>query len=114
MPSTIGSLVNIDERLAARGKPRIFAPGSWWFNEASRFYQHPTAREWWGQIGRGGAKSSVIYRIAENETIFGDFDIPLCERHWATIKSKNRDEASKALGIIASDLDDLEVRHRVG
>ncbi len=113
MTATLDSLARLDRRLAKTGRPRIFAPGSWWFAEATAFYGHPTAREWWARCGRGGSKSTVIYRIAENETLFGDWTITPGERHWATIKSRSKEEAAKALGIIAADFTVLGVKHQL-
>ncbi len=109
MSASLETLVGCDERLAESGRPRIFAPGSWWHGQAKAFYTG-TAREWWARVGRGGIKSGVIYRLAENETCFGDWKIPPGERHWAVIKSKSKEEAAKGLGIIAAELTALGVK----
>lgn len=110
MTATLETLVGLDERLAAQGRPLVFASGSWWRAEAERVYGHPTAREWAAQVGRGGAKSTVLYRVAINETLFGDFIVPPGERHYAVIKSRSKEEAGKALGIISHELTLLGVR----
>ena len=62
--------------------------------------------------GRGSAKSTLLYKIALNETLFGDFVIPPGERHAAMLTSRLKDEASKAIGILSHYLRLLGVRHQ--
>ena len=108
--ATFRTLDLLDKKLALAGQARVFAQGTWWRAEVKAFYEHGGA-EWWAQVGRGGAKSTVIYRVALNESLYGTWTIPPGETHFAMIKSRNKEEAGKAIGILSEYLTALGVDH---
>jgi len=106
--SSFETLIGIDDVLvAAGGKPL----SDWWRDRLREFYTHPTARTLAVCAGRGSAKSTALYRVALNETLFGAFDVPRGERHWSSLTSVSVAEASKGLDIISAWLNDLGVSH---
>lgn len=101
-PEILRGLLEIDARLAARGVPEL---SDFWRGEVEAFYLHPTARSWVAQIGRGGAKTTQgIVKTAIAETLFGQFKIPIGERHYFAIVSANVDETAKTLRVVGSNL----------
>jgi hypothetical protein len=92
--------------LAGQGFP---PDGPWWDGETERFLTHPTAMTWGARVGRGGAKSTALVRLAVAVTVFDEFTIPPGERHYAVIVSENIDEAANRLRLIGAYLDALGV-----
>ena len=90
--SSFATLLNLRERLAAKGVKPL---GEWWLDGLREWYASPTARTFAVCAGRGSAKSHALYLVALNETLFGDFDVPIGERHAACITSRLKDEAAK-------------------
>ncbi len=100
-----------DARLEKAGQPPC---SPWWRAELTKFfdaYESGAADEYWTCVGRGGAKSTALYKVALFFTLFGEFDIPKHETHYATLISRNRTEATKGAAIIARWLDALGVKH---
>lgn len=106
--ATFETLSALDARLAKSGVPPLTA---WWRDTLRDWYRHPTARTLAVCAGRGSAKSTMLYKIALNETIFGDFLIPTGERHWASLTSRMKDEAAKGIDILSAWLKIIGVRH---
>lgn len=105
--TTFADFIAFDDRLAAKGVPPL---SSWWRDEARRYFDSGVL-DWTVCAGRGAAKSTALYKLACCETLVGDFAIPPGERHWASITSRAKDEASKALGILSGWLRLLGVAH---
>jgi hypothetical protein len=109
--SLSASFLKFDDRLSSLGVPPL---SDWWRGHVSRYldaYEGGTALEFWACAGRGGAKSTALYRLACFFALAGKFDVPNGERHYATILSRRIDEAAKGLSIISSWLRLLEVPH---
>ncbi len=100
-------LEQLDERLA----PAFPTMSPFWLSETRRFYTHPTAKTWSARVGRGGAKSTQIVKIAFAETIAGSFAIPPGEVHWFAIVSENKDEAAGRLRLIEALLDAMKMEY---
>jgi hypothetical protein len=85
----------------------------WWRDELTKFFDayEDGNTEWWICAGRGGAKSTVLYKLCVFFTLFGDFDIPPAETHYAVGISRNLKEAEKATPIISRWLTSLGVEH---
>lgn len=109
--STFGTLIALDDQLAGHGVPPLSA---WWRDTLREWYEHPSALDLVVCAGRGAAKSSALYKVTLNETLFGDFAIPPGERHWASLSSRAKSEASKALDILGHWLSFLRVPHTRG
>ena len=62
-------------------------------------------------MGRGAAKSTCLYKLATFFALFGVFDVPSGERHFAIVLSRLKEEASKGITIIAAWLRMLNVAH---
>lgn len=100
MSATFESLLSLDERLVRAGIPPLT---SWW---------KTTLREWYAggrrrlvaQVGRGGAKSHTLAKVAINETMFGAHVVPPGERHFAVLVAENVSEASGRLRFIETAL----------
>jgi hypothetical protein len=100
-----------DAELAKHGQP---ACSDFWQREVKRFldaWEEGRALEWWAAVGRGGAKSTVIYKLSLFFTLHVSFDIPIHEVHYATIISRNKIEAAKSLAIISRWLTALNIAH---
>jgi hypothetical protein len=101
-----------DDRLGSLGVPRL---SDWWRLQVRRYldaHEAGAASEFWACAGRGGAKSTCAYKLATFAALFGRFDIPADERHYAIVLSRMRVEAEKGLEIIAGWLRKLGVPHR--
>jgi hypothetical protein len=88
------------------------APSEWWLGHICRWlvaYERGEVLEFWACVGRGGAKSTVLYLLALFFSLRGDFEIPAAERHYAICMSRHRDEAAKGLAIIARWLELLGI-----
>lgn len=107
MSATLQTLLTLDRELVARDF-RPLTP--WWAAEAERFYASG-ARNWIARVGRSGTKSTTLVKIAMNETLFGDWDVPPGELHFMPIVSENMDEARNRLRLIASMLERLGINH---
>lgn len=106
MSATFDTLLALDRKLAAKG----FLPMTErWAQEARRFYDHPTALRWVARVGRGGTKSTMLVKLAMNETLFGDWAVPPGEVHYAVFVSENKDEAAARLRLIEAQLDALRI-----
>jgi hypothetical protein len=109
--SLSASFLKFDDRLASLGVPPL---SEWWRGHVSRYldaYEAGTALEFWAAAGRGGAKSSCLYKLALFFTLAGKFAVPAGERHYATILSRRVDEASKGIALISAWLRLLKVEH---
>lgn len=109
MTATIDTLLELDDALTAKGFPPLSR--QWWRPELVRFYTHPTATTHAARVGRGGAKSTAMCKVALNEALFGDWVIPPGERHWALFVSENRDEAANRIRLLDAYLTALGIAH---
>ncbi len=108
--SLFDQFVAFDDKLASTGQP---ACSPFWRGELQRFldaYEAGTSFEWWGCVGRGGAKSTTIYKLALFFLLFGAFEIPPHETHYAVVISRNKIEASKGLVIVSRWLQALGIK----
>jgi hypothetical protein len=92
--ATFESLMWFDERLTAHGEYPLPA---FWVEQARRLYEHPTANTLVARCGRGSVKSGFGSRIALNEVLAGDFDVPESEIHYWVDISENKPEALQRL-----------------
>jgi hypothetical protein len=102
-----------DQRLASHGVPPLTA---WWREGIGRWldaYEQGTILELWACVGRGSSKSTALYKLALFFALFGAFEIPPGERHYAIILSRLVSEAAKGISIISRWLTLLRVKHRV-
>ncbi|AKV04563.1 hypothetical protein AKJ09_11226 [Labilithrix luteola] len=87
----------------------------WWRDGIGEWldaYEQGQVLELFACVGRGAAKSTVLYKLGLFFTLFGDFDVPPGERHYAVVLSRFKDEATKGILIISGWLRLLGVRHR--
>jgi hypothetical protein len=104
--------LRFDDELARFDVPPLSA---WWREQVRRYfdaYERGEALEFWACVGRGGSKSTALYKLATYEALFGSFTIPSDERHYAIVLSRVRSEAEKGLLIISSWLKKLRIDHR--
>lgn len=102
------TLMEMDEKLARVG----FQPMTpWWKKQAKRFYE-TNARLWAARVGRGGVKSTTMAKLAANETLNSDWQIPPGEIHYMSVVSENKDEAQNRLRLLEGYLRALCVRYR--
>jgi hypothetical protein len=104
---------DLDDALASHGVPPLT---TWWRAGIGRWldaYEQGHALRLVACVGRGAAKSTALYKLALFFTLFGDFAIPIGERHFAIVLSRLKEEASKGIGIIARWLTLLQVPHHV-
>lgn len=102
----------LDDALAARGVPALTA---WWRDGVGAWldaYERGCVLELWACVGRGAAKSTALYKLALFFALFGAFDVPVGEVHYAVVISRLTEEAQKGIAIIARWLTLLEVPHR--
>jgi hypothetical protein len=102
-----------DDRLASHGVPPLT---DWWrlgIGDWLDSYEAGGALELWACVGRGASKSTALSKLAAFFTLFGDFAVPPGERHFAIVLSRLKEEAAKAIVIIASWLRLLGVAHHV-
>jgi len=102
------------DTLAARGGPPLT---SWWCDRSVGAwldaYEQRHVLEFWACVGRGAAKSTVLYLLALFFTLLGSFEVPLGERHFAIVLSRLKEEATKGIAIISHWLTLLGIAHRV-
>lgn len=105
MSATYETFMGLRERLAEAA----FPPGlPWWNTQAERFYRSG-AKRFAARVGRGGAKSTNMVDFAINETVFGDWTIPIGEVHFFAFVSQNKSEAAQRLRQIAARLRALKI-----
>ena len=105
--------IRFDDALVAKGVPPCTA---WWREHIGAWldaYEHRRVLELWGAVGRGAAKSTALYKLALFFTLFGRFEVPEGERHFAIVLSRLKEEAAKGIAIIARWMTLLGVKHRV-
>jgi len=103
----------LDDRLAKLGVPPLT---SWWREHVGGWldaYETGGALEFWACAGRGSAKSTAIYKLALFFAVFGDFAVPVGEKHYAIILSRLKEEAGKGVAIIDRWLELLAVPHHL-
>jgi hypothetical protein len=103
--------LRFDDALAEHGVPPLTA---WWREGIGAWldaYEAGGALEFWACVGRGAAKSTALYKLATFFALFGDFDVPPGERHFAIILSRLKEEAAKGVQIINRWLTLLDVPH---
>jgi hypothetical protein len=110
MAATFETLLRIDAALVTAGHPPLT---DWWKTQLERFYSHPTARALVARVGRGGVKSHTSAKVGLNETIFGDWRVPLGERHFWAFVSISKDEAAQRLQLLGSFLRSLAIEFDV-
>jgi hypothetical protein len=113
--SLAAQFIAMDDALAAKAVPPLPA---WWRAGKREFltrYERDGVCELHSNVGRGGIKSVSLYKSATFFSVFGDFQIPPDERHYAIILSATKNEAEKGISIIAGYLTKLGVKFsRVG
>lgn len=112
-PSLREQFLALDDTLAREGVPPLT---TWWRDGIGAWldaYEAGDALELCACVGRGAAKSTALYKLALFFTLFGDFAVPIGERHYAVVLSRLVSEASKGIHIIARWMTLLGVRHRV-
>jgi hypothetical protein len=105
--------LEFDDSLASHGVPPLT---DWWRAGIGRWldaYERDHVLRLVACVGRGAAKSTALYKLAAFFTIFGDFAIPIGERHFAIVLSRLKEEATKGISIIARWLTLLGVPHHV-
>ena len=107
MTASYASLIKICERLE-RAKRHGLTP--FWSTVAERLYGGD-ADTLVAQVGRGGIKSGFGSRIALNEVINGDFEVPQGELHYWIDVSENKAEASQRLRQYENYLDVLGIAY---
>lgn len=90
MAATFESLMYLDAKLAARAE---YPLPDFWRDVGRRLYEHPTANLLVARCGRGSVKSGFGSRVALNEVLLGDFEVPLGEVHYWVDVSENKAEA---------------------
>lgn len=101
-----------DRELARLDVPPL---SPWWRETVGRYldaYDRGESLELWCCVGRGGAKSTALYKLALFQALLGRFTIPDDERHYAIVLSRIRIEAEKGLDIITNWLAKLGVECR--
>jgi len=93
MTATLESLLSFAERLERAGE---FGLTPFWREQAARLYGG-TADTIVAQVGRGGIKSGFGSRVALNELLAGDFQVPPGEIHYWVDVSENKPEALQRL-----------------
>jgi hypothetical protein len=105
-PATFQQLLNVDAALVRAGHHGLTP---FWHDTLQRFYEHPTARTLLVRAGRGAAKSFNSCKVAVTETVFGDYFVPLGERHYWCFISISKDEAQQRLTLLQAFLKALGV-----
>lgn len=106
--AVLAFLLEMDDALARAGFPPL---SDYWRAEVERFYRHPTAKTWPARVGRGGAKSTAICKVAVAETLAGRFQVPRGEVHWFALVSENVTEAAQRLRLIDEMLTAIRFPH---
>ena len=105
--------LELDDSLARLGVPPLTA---WWREGIGGWldaYEDHHVLELWACVGRGAAKSTMLYKLALFFSLFGVFAVPSGERHFAIVLSRLKEEASKGIDIIDNWLDLLRIPHRL-
>jgi hypothetical protein len=100
-----------DDALAAHGVPPLT---QWWRDGIGRWldaYEQSRVLELWACVGRGAAKSTALYKLALFFAVFGAFEVPPGERHYAIVLSRLKEEAAKGIAIIGRWLTLLGIGH---
>ena len=74
-----------------------------------RWYGHPTAITLVGRVGRGGAKSHTSAKVALNEVVFGQWDVPPGEIHYFAFVSRLKEEVGQRKRLIEDFLTKLGI-----
>lgn len=104
---------NFDDELGTFG---VKPCSAWWRKGIGDWldaYENNQVLELWGCVGRGAAKSTALYKLALFFMLFGDFEVPPGEVHYAIVLSRVKEEASKGVDIIDRWLTLLGIRHRL-
>ncbi|HEX7604997.1 MAG TPA: hypothetical protein VF316_25445 [Polyangiaceae bacterium] len=111
MSTLADKFFSFDRALESHGIP----PCSRWWREGLRTwldsYEAGNALELWAAVGRGAAKSTIIYKLGLFFSLYGNFTIPEGERHFAIVLSRLKEECGKGLAIIDRWLTLLGVSH---
>jgi hypothetical protein len=94
MTANLASLLAIDGDLARAGELPLTR---FWRGVAEQLYSHPTANQLVARVGRGGIKSTFGSKVALNEVLHGDFEVPGSECHHWIDTSENKAEAHQRL-----------------
>lgn len=105
MTATFGSLLAIDQALAAAGHHALTP---FWRETFERLYSS-NAPALVARVGRGGAKSFSSVKFALNETLAGDWNVPPGERHWFGFVSRLKEEVSQRRLLLEAFLRALNV-----
>jgi hypothetical protein len=108
MAASFETLLALDARLVRAGHHPLTER---WRETLAAFYGHPTAKTLVAQVGRGGAKSHTAVKIALNEALNGDWDVPPGEIHYFAFVSASKEEAAQRLLLIQSFLSALKLPH---
>ncbi|HVY26945.1 MAG TPA: hypothetical protein VHB79_10345 [Polyangiaceae bacterium] len=100
MAATLETFTRMRTQLYAAGFP---PPLAWWDEQAARFLPS-AAKRLVARVGRGGAKSTSMVDFAVNETVCGDWSVPVGEVHYFAFVSQNKSEAGQRLRQIAARL----------
>jgi hypothetical protein len=103
------AFLEVNRRLAAAG---FHESTPFWLRAFERFYNHPTARTLVARVGRGGTKSFHVSKFAVCELVFGQWDVPIGERHWFVTFSVRQDEATQRVTQVEAMLRALGVGTR--
>lgn len=101
MAATFETLLATQRKLVAGGQHPL---PDFWLEHGERLYTHPTANTLVARCGRGSVKSGFGSRVALNEVLFGDFEIPDGEVHYWVDLSENKAEAAQRLRQYATYL----------
>jgi len=104
MTATFETLSRLDARLVKAGVRPLT---KFWRTHLQRLYAHPSARTLVGRVGRGGAKSHTSAKVALNEVLFGDFDVPPGEVHYFAFVSRLKEEAQQRKRLLEDFLTKL-------
>ncbi|MES1173560.1 MAG: hypothetical protein ABUL62_04455 [Myxococcales bacterium] len=106
MTATYETLCGLDARLVRAG---VHGMSPFWRANLKRFYEHPTARTLVARVGRGGAKSFTSAKVALNEVLFSDVDVPPGEVHYFAFVSRLKEEAAQRKRLLEDWLRKLGV-----
>ncbi|HET7542007.1 MAG TPA: hypothetical protein VFK05_19175 [Polyangiaceae bacterium] len=98
----------VDRRLADAA---FHESSPFWVRAFERFYTS-RARTLVARVGRGGAKSFHVSKFAVTELVFGQWYVPVGERHWFVVVSLRQDEGLQRVTQIDSMLRALGVSTR--
>lgn len=104
------SLLALDAKLQRAGHHGLTDR---WRDTLEAFYSHPTAKTLVAQVGRGGAKSFTAAKVALNEALNGNWNVPPGEIHYFCFVSASVAEANQRLTLLQSFLTALNIDHKV-